>query len=164
MPSKDRPRWVDFTPEETEYRLIMFKGGAGIQEIGLDREEYEHLKSVLAKERGYAPAGEEASEQAAATPNGRVDPLGDFDCIRKALDRSDRRCSQFLVEEFRRDAEDFLSSAQPSEIAFMSAVFTLAATDGDLIGYIFRALNMDADDLIGPAKAKKGGVPDAESV
>jgi hypothetical protein len=32
----------------------------------------------------------------------------------------------------------------------MASVFSLASGGGDLIGLIFRALNMEADDLIGP--------------
>lgn len=85
------------------------------------------------------------------TPQKAAQPAsGSPKCIREAQTRSDRRCSQFLIEEFRREAEEFLSFACPSEIAFMASVFSLASGGGDLIGLIFRALNMEADDLIGP--------------
>jgi hypothetical protein len=77
MPSKETPQWVHFTPEDTEYRLIMFEGGAGRQEIELNRTEYKHLKSVLAKERGYvlrdddpAPTSTTLEEETRHVPNG----------------------------------------------------------------------------------------------
>lgn len=51
----EREDWIQETPRECEYNLIMFsQDGAGIQEIYMTRDEFIALKARLAELRGYS--------------------------------------------------------------------------------------------------------------
>ena len=51
----DKPHWVDNTPDEDWYRLVMYEGGGmAEQSIEIDRAEFIHLKGCLAAHRGYS--------------------------------------------------------------------------------------------------------------
>jgi len=56
----DRPRWVDYTPEEPDYLLTMTEPeGGDAQMIHLTREEFILLKEDLGRSRGFEPEAPE---------------------------------------------------------------------------------------------------------
>ncbi len=65
----ERPDWVDETPDECDYRLLMYdSGGGAVQEIVVTRAEYLALKQHLAEMRGLAPAEDEEEDEPGETP------------------------------------------------------------------------------------------------
>lgn len=62
-PEKPIPDWVENTPQELEYSLLVYDELDGSrQEIDVTREEYMHLKNVLAHLRGYGTVSEGAGD------------------------------------------------------------------------------------------------------
>jgi hypothetical protein len=56
MPNSNVPEWVNDTPPDHEYDLMMFEGNdIEAQKVKLTREEYVTLKRFLAQMRGYIP-------------------------------------------------------------------------------------------------------------
>jgi hypothetical protein len=48
-----RPDFLTWTPEDTGYNLVMFKGADSEQDIKISRDEFMKLKCYLASLRGY---------------------------------------------------------------------------------------------------------------
>ncbi|MCC6586235.1 MAG: hypothetical protein IT168_05905 [Bryobacterales bacterium] len=107
MNQQSVPEWVNETPDETTYDLVMFdEGGGPAQRIELTRDEFVGLKEHLASMRGLVPPASMAEAPVGRVTQHELNAFLDlYEAFYRLVYGAARRAAEYGIEPGEIDAD-----------------------------------------------------------